>query len=117
MKLSKHFYRVEFKCRCGKCDFDTVDAGLIEVLEIVRETYGEVRINSGARCEAHNKAVGGGSRSQHLYGKAADIVVDDVSAKVIYDFLDREYPDTFGIGLYKNPARVHIDVRTKKARW
>jgi len=115
-RLSNHFTREEFACK-DNCGFDTVDVALLDVLELVRETYGSVHINSGSRCKAHNKAVGGSDGSMHRVGKAADIVIKDVSATVIYNFLDREFPDTFGLGLYKSPPRVHVDVRSKKARW
>lgn len=49
---------------------------LIEiVLDPLREWYGKpIRVNSGYRCEALNKAVGSKYKnSQHLYGEAADI--------------------------------------------
>ena len=51
---------------------------LIEaVLDPLREWYGKpIRVNSGYRCEALNKAVGSKAKnSQHLYGEAADITV------------------------------------------
>ena len=44
------------------------------VLDPLREKYGKpIRVNSGYRCEALNKAVGGAKTSQHLTGLAADI--------------------------------------------
>lgn len=48
---------------------------LIEhVLDPIRESWGKpLYINSGYRCPKLNKAVGGVSNSQHLYGEAADI--------------------------------------------
>ena len=49
---------------------------LIEaVLDPLREWYGKpIRVNSGYRCKALNKAVGSKAKnSQHLYGEAADI--------------------------------------------
>ncbi len=49
---------------------------LIEaVLDPLREWYGKpIRVNSGYRCEALNKAVGSKAKnSQHLYGEATDI--------------------------------------------
>lgn len=116
MKISKNFSREEFLCQ-DLCGFDTVDIELIEVLEIVRARYGAVTINSGARCVAHNKKVGGGAKSQHLFGKAADFTVKDVASVVIFNFLDNEYPDKYGMGLYRTPPRVHLDVRPNKARW
>lgn len=49
---------------------------LIEaVLDPLREWYSKpIRVNSGYRCKALNKAVGSKAKnSQHLYGEAADI--------------------------------------------
>ena len=47
-----------------------------EVLEPLRQHYGKpIRITSGYRCEALNRAVGGVGRSQHMLGEAADLSV------------------------------------------
>lgn len=48
---------------------------LIEnLLDPIREAWGKsLHVNSGYRCPALNKAVGGKSTSQHLKGEAADI--------------------------------------------
>lgn len=44
------------------------------VLDPLRETYGRpIYVNSGYRCPALNRAVGGVPSSQHLTGEAADI--------------------------------------------
>ena len=46
------------------------------VLDPLREAWGgPIRVNSGFRCPALNKAVGGTPTSQHQYGEAADITV------------------------------------------
>ena len=42
------------------------------ILQPVREEFGFIRINSGYRSPALNKAVGGSSTSQHCNGQAAD---------------------------------------------
>lgn len=48
------------------------------VLDPLREWYGKpIYVNSGYRCTALNKAVGGVASSQHLTGQAADIDVND----------------------------------------
>lgn len=47
----------------------------INVLDPLRQAYGKpIKVNSGYRSKALNKAVGGVSNSQHLDGMAADIV-------------------------------------------
>ena len=114
--LSAHFSRHEFACKCG-CGFDTVDVVLNRVLELVRRHFKAPVIVSGRnRCPFQNAATPGAARgSLHTEGKAADIKVEGVTPEAVYDFLDKKFPKTFGIGLYNN--RVHIDVRAIKARW
>ena len=118
---SDFFKREEFACKCG-CGFDTVDAELLEVLTEIRFRFGEpVYINSGCRCEKHNKAVGGKQKtgesagSQHLYGRAADFVVRNVQPQVVYDFINELYPDDYGMKAYA--TFTHIDTRTNRGRW
>ena len=74
----KNFRINEFLCHCG-CQLppearQNIEALVAEVLDPVREAYGKpIYVNSGYRCEAHNRKVGGVLRSQHLVGEAADI--------------------------------------------
>ena len=113
--ISKDFNRYEFSCQCG-CGFNTVDVELIIVVQDVRDYFGQpVRINSGCRCPKHNAAIGGSKNSQHLFGKAADIVVLGVFAWDVDEYLKDKYPDKYGIGRYS--GWTHIDVRAGKARW
>ena len=129
--LSEHFKRSEFCCECG-CGFNTVDAELIRVLEDLRTDNVRVIILSGCRCVEHNEIVHQwanidyipfSSNSEHLRGKAADIMVQrqegrkwvTAAPKEVADYLETKYPDTYGIGRYDN--RTHIDVRSHKARW
>lgn len=56
----------------------TITNNLIKLIEAVldplREWYGKpITVNSGYRCEALNKAIGGAKSSQHMLGEAADI--------------------------------------------
>lgn len=44
------------------------------ILQPLRDTFGAIKINSGYRGPALNKAVGGSATSFHSYGMAADIV-------------------------------------------
>ena len=83
----KNFRINEFVCRCG-CEMpaearQNIEALVAEVLDPLREAYGKpIYVNSGYRCEKHNKAVGGVPRSQHLVGQAADISVKSEKLKV-----------------------------------
>lgn len=115
-KLSNNFSRSEFKCNCGECDYDTVDAELVEVLQDVRDKYAaSVTVTSGNRCAEYNKKIGGSEKSYHVRGRAADIVVKGISPDEIYQYLDWKYPDKFGLGKYDD--FTHIDTRTGKGRW
>ena len=113
--ISENFNRLEFSCGCG-CGFDTVDVELIQILEKLRAFFDSpVTINSSARCRAHNRAVGGTKSSQHLLGRAADIVVAGVSPALVQEWVNSEYPDSMGLGSYE--SFTHIDTREEMARW
>lgn len=57
------------------------------VLDPLRRAWGKpILVNSGYRCPALNKAVGGAASSQHLRGEAADITTGSPqSNKQLYD--------------------------------
>lgn len=113
--LSKHFSSWEFNCK-NNCGFDEISLDTIEVLELIREYFGKpITINSGCRCPEYNKAVGGAPNSQHLKGKAADIVVKDIESITVADYIDNMFPDSLGLGRYN--SFTHIDTRENKARW
>jgi uncharacterized protein YcbK (DUF882 family) len=114
--LSKNFSRREFECKCG-CGFNTVDAELVKVLQVVRDYFKEsITITSACRCEKHNNRVGGGKNSQHKLGRAADIVVSNVSPAEVQEYLDSRYPIKYGLGSYSD--FTHIDTRSGvHARW
>lgn len=74
---SPHFSFSEFRCTCGgtygNCRGVLVRRELLASLEKYRARVGSVSIVSGYRCPSRNKAVGGASSSQHMYGTAADV--------------------------------------------
>lgn len=76
------FKMEEFRCRCcGSTGspqvVENIRALVENVLDPARERYGKpIKVNSGYRCEKHNREVGGASQSQHLCqggSAAADI--------------------------------------------
>ncbi len=114
----KYFKRSEFKCKCGKCGGFPVepDENLVKLLEQIREHFNApVTVASGIRCKTHNTNVGGATRSQHLYGTAADIKVQGKTPKEVCAYCQTLLPNSGGIGLYK--TWVHVDVRPNKSRW
>lgn len=119
-QLSKNFKSNEFACHGkGCCSKVLIDTKLVEYCQKIRDHFGKaVTINSGYRCEKHNKAIGGAGKSKHVSGMAADIVVKDVKPKEVAKYA--ESIGILGIGLYetaKDGYFVHIDTRTTKAFW
>ena len=103
----------EFACKDGS-DEIKVDSELIEKLQSLREFFNRpIVVNSGYRTVDYNRKVGGVSASQHVLGKAADIIVKNTYpstvAKVAKDF------GFTGVGTYKD--FVHVDVREHKSYW
>jgi len=114
--LTKNLSRYEFECAC-QCGCDTLDMKTAEIIQEVCNYFTcRVTINSGHRCEKHNSKVGGGKKSQHLYGRAADCQFHNVPTDIVHKYLTVEYPDKYGFGLYE--TFNHIDSRTNgPARW
>lgn len=119
--ISEHFDRSEFECK-DNCGFVAVDIELISVLEDLRSYFGgPITITSGCRCQKHNTEIPGAApNSMHTKGIAVDFKTKNsakrqVHSRYIYDYLDRKYPNKYGIGLYNN--RIHLDVRSDRARW
>lgn len=71
-------------------------------------------ISSGYRCSAYNKRVGGAPKSQHLYGKAADIIVKGINSSKVAEVAENVFWDG-GLGRYSN--FTHVDTRGSRARW
>ena len=102
VRLSPHFKLGEF-LNLGKYpeNIPTMQVvanltyGCHQLLEPARLLVGPVIINSGFRCEAVNKKVGGVRNSQHLIGQAADIRPKDPKQfAALVDFLKNwEYTD------------------------
>ena len=122
--ISKNFNRHEFACKCG-CGFAVVDVELIDVLELVRKVFKKpITINSACRCHNHNEAVQkeaninytpNSSKSKHMLGIAADIVVGDTEPCEVYDLMEEVFHEKYGVGEYN--SFTHIDVRKDRARW
>lgn len=69
----KDFRLEEFECACG-CGQNDIKHYFIEMLQRARDMASvPFKINSGYRCAAHNRAVGGKPKSDHRTGEGADI--------------------------------------------
>ena len=115
MKLSPHFDRHEFECRCG-CGFDVCDTELLLVLELIRNHFNlPVTINSAARCLNYNRSIDSKDSSRHTIGKAADIVIPGVNPAEVHDYVETLMPTRGGLGSYS--TFTHVDVSERKRRW
>ncbi len=103
----------EFRCRDGS-DAVKVDAGLVRILQFMRDYFGKpVSVNSAYRTEPYNRKVGGASMSKHLYGMAADIRIEGVAPVTAAAYA--EGIGVKGIGLYS--SFLHVDTREEKYFW
>jgi len=69
-----------------------------------------MRVNSWYRCAAWNKQVGGATNSQHLWGKAIDFTLKDLSPATVQKMLKARWPNLIkGLGSYR--GFTHIDRR------
>ena len=92
-------------------------ATLIErVLNPLREQYGKpIIVNSGYRSHSVNKAVGGGSTSQHLKGEASDITTGSKQGnKVLFELLKNM--DIDQCINEKNYSWIHVSYRSEGNR-
>lgn len=110
--VAKNFKVTEFKCNDGT-DIVKISKRLAELLQIIRDHFNtQVIITSGYRTEQYNAEVGGASQSQHLYGRAADIIVSGKTPLEVYNYVNSIIKGyTGGIGCYRSKGFVHVDVR------
>lgn len=106
----KYFKLSEFACKhCGE---NHISEELVHKLDTARELAGiPFRINSGYRCEEHNKAVGGSKNSLHVKGLAADIdfTTHEQLYKILYGLTAAKVNR---ILIYDGPGKtfVHADI-------
>jgi hypothetical protein len=151
--VSPHFRLKQFLCKqpAGSRKYLVLNERLLLALEYVLERVNEAgyrastfHVMSGYRTPAYNRSLGNVRYSQHQWGAAADIfldqngdgVMDDLNgdgrsdmrdAEVLYRLIDAAAarPEAQGliggIGKYRSTAAhgpfVHVDVRDRRARW
>ena len=121
--MTKNFSKEEFDCSDGSEMNIAIYHNMVKVanqLQILRNYIGKpITINSGYRSEEYNADVGGVKSSQHVMGRAADIVVKGMTPLAVYTTIELliEKGDMLqgGLGLYD--SFVHYDIRGTKARW
>lgn len=130
-RVGQYFNAAEFACPC--CNLSNPSQLLVSILDETRKALGvPLRISSGLRCESHNQAVGGASKSWHLprngVGYAADVTYSDSTKRhgehvlrlyVELENVARRRGVAYGLGLYN--GWVHLDTRGEQgggmARW
>lgn len=123
MKLTNNFSLQEFASKDGAPFPDEVVTKLKQLaknLQVLRDELGApISINSGYRSPSHNKMVGGATKSTHLYGQGADIVVKGYTPKQVFGTIDRLISEGRMIqgGLHAYASFTHYDIRGTKARW
>lgn len=112
-RIAPNFVAKEFWCKCAKCRDgharEELDGKLLYMLELLRvETGGrQIVISSGVRCSDRNRAVAGAPKSQHMRGKAADIVVKGMTPSQVASAARR-----VGFSFVKTyRTHTHVDVR------
>lgn len=116
-QLSPHFNVQEFRCKCGKAHDTLIADELVAKLE---ELYAAldcsmITINSGYRCVAHDKEVGGSGGGFHVKGMAADIRCFAKNGSLISSKLVSCKAQDVGFGGIANIdtsyVNTHVDVR------
>jgi len=123
MKLTENFSREEFDCSDGSempTDVQLNIAELAVQLEIIRAHFNApIKVNSAYRSLEHNRKIGSKDTSQHVLGKAADIVVKGHTPDEVADAIDFLIMTGMikegGVGRYN--TFTHYDIRGERARW
>lgn len=144
--LSPHFRLRDFVCKQAGAypKYVVLQEALILKLERILSMlrahgYGGATLNllSGYRTPAYNRAIGNVAYSMHLWGGAADVIVDAdfngdgqvdrEDAALVSRWLDESdrqsdaQPSQGGLGVYgatrAHGPFIHVDVRPARARW
>lgn len=139
--LTKNISRHEVECKCngsfGVCHAKGIDIETALIVQDACDHFAEKRglersivlINSASRCPGYNDApvseggAGGSDNSYHKTAMAIDHRIQGVSIKDLYDYYNKKYPNRLGLGYYPpNEEKgtrgfVHLDSRSRRARW
>lgn len=93
--------------------WENIEKLAVNVLQPIANKFGSIRITSGFRSKALNKAVGGSSSSNHCLGEAADIepISDKVSLMDIINFVYENLSYRTIIAEFMPEGWVHLDYR------
>lgn len=94
---------------------DYMSLEFVKVLDNIRAAVGfPLKVNSGFRTRAHNRAVGGATTSAHMTGYAADIHTGswDKTFKVLHSAITRGIKR---IGIPASGTYIHLDMSPNHA--
>ncbi len=136
-KITKNIWHHELVCKCKdpECNVTILDnEPIIQIVQGVCDYFKRkykvkkvtLLIGRGASCYVYNRlpvsegGPGSNDSSQHPRACAIDFKIllpsgEQVPTKEIYDYLDKKYPDSLGLGLYD--GFNHADGRAVKGRW
>jgi|TARA_R110000744_G_scaffold2627_2_gene10449 uncharacterized protein YcbK (DUF882 family) len=121
--MTKNFSKEEFDCNDGSEMPINVYHNMVKVanqLQTLRDYIGKpIQVNSAWRSEEYNASIGGVKNSQHIMGRAADIVIKGMTpievSKIIEELISKGDMLQGGLGIYS--SFVHYDIRGTKSRW
>lgn len=107
------FSRDNFACKC--CGKNNVDDKVVELCKQIEQSVGmPLTINSGYRCETHNRAVGGKPNSEHTKGKAVDITCASISK--LTKVCETKWQELAIGGFGKYSTFCHVDIGSHR-KW
>lgn len=85
------------------------------MLQVVRERWGPIRVNSGFRGPSLNAAVNGSKESQHMKGEAVDFVPLSATLEQVFDWIRLESKIPFGQVILEGadpakPTWIHLSL-------
>ena len=115
VQLSDNFTAGEFVGKKGRGKPWFVSTNLVNLVQALRSSMNmPIRINSGYRDYAYNKAIGGAKNSKHMLGIAVDIAIPPgVTGMYMAAKLYQLGARRIGIA----PTFVHIDTAPGEAYW
>src|SRR3954469_21797551 len=108
VKTFSHFVR------CWRTEKEkSMNPRTMEIVAAISRHFGDARVEivSGYRARPY-----GAPHSKHFLGRAMDIHVDGVPAKVVATWVWKNFRNV-GVGYYPKQEFVHVDSRDQDVRW
>jgi len=109
-KIADNFTADELANHLSDGTYLVLDRALPGPLQAIRDIVGSTRITSGYRTVDFNRSIGGSSNSNHLTGKAVDLVFD------FTDWNINSIKKVFSGCGFTNIG-IYIDKKTNKFKW